>query len=362
MRILDRYILRELGAPFLFGVLAFTSLFLSVDLVQLVRMAVDYNAPLGVALRLVALRLPQVIVYTFPMAVLLAGLLTLGRLSANSEVVAMQAGTVSLYRIVAPVIGVGFTFFLLTLAVNEWVVPQTNYAYRRVLVEELQGRQLPVVTRNVILREYQAGLLRSFLYAQEYDGQARVMRGVTVVELAEGRPVRTTYARRVVWERDSWWMEDGVIHIHDGEPAVTVDFREGRQPIAVGYRPEQVVAAQKKIEEMTIRELREHISVMGAHGSDLREYLLQLHMRFSLPAASFVFALLAAPLGVRSHRSASSAGFGLSMVVILVYYVLMTLGTALAQGGHVHPAVGAWLPSAVPGAAGVALLIRAGRR
>ena len=362
MRILDRYILRELGTPFFFGVLAFTSLFLSVDLVQLVRTAVDHGAPLGVVLRLVALRLPQVVVYTFPMAMLLGGLLTLSRLSANSEVVAMQAGTVSLYRIVAPVVGVGFMFFLVTLAVNEWVVPETNYAYRRVRVEELQGGRLPVVTRNVILREYQGGLLRGFLYAQEYDGQARVMRGVTVVELAEGRPVRTTYARRVVWEGDTWWMEDGVIHIHDGEPAVTVDFREGRHPIVVGYRPEQVAAAQKNIEEMTIRELREHIKVLGAQAADLREYLLQLHMRFSLPAASFVFALLAAPLGVHSHRSASSAGFGLSMVVILFYYVLMTLGTALAQGGYAHPAVGAWLPTAVSGAVGVALLLRAGRR
>jgi len=188
------------------------------------------------------------------------------------------------------------------------------------------------------------------------------MRDVTIVGLSGGRTVRTTYARRVVWERDTWWMEDGVIHIHDGEPGVTVDFREGRQPITVGYRPEQVASAQKSPEEMTIRELRDHIAVMGARGDDLREYWLHLHMKFSVPAASLVFALLAAPLGVQSHRSASSAGFGLSMVVILLYYVLMTLGTALAQGGHVPPIVGAWLQSAVLGAAGVALLVAAGRR
>ena len=362
MRILDRYILKELVSPLMFGMLAFTALFVSVDVVQLVRMAVDYGAPMLVVVQLVLLRLPQIVVYTFPMAVLLAGLLTLGRLSAASEIVAMQAGTVSFYRIVGPVVGLGLAFSLLTLVISEWVVPAANYAYRRVLVEDLQGGQLPAVSRNVILREYQGGLLRGFLYATEYDGQARTMREVTIVELSRGRPVRTTYARRVVWENETWWMEDGVIHIHDGEPGVTIDFREGRQPITIGYRPEQVVTAQKSPEEMTIRELRDHIAVLGARGADLREYLLHLHMKFSIPAASFVFALLAAPLGVQSHRSASSVGFGLSMVVILVYYVLMTLGTALAQGGQVPPGVGAWLQNLVLGAVGMGLLWAAGRR
>src|SRR5690606_34924592 len=113
--ILGRYILRELAGPLLFGLLAFTSLFISVDLVQLVRMAVDYGASLTVVVQLIALRLPQVLVYTLPMAVLLAGILTLSRLSANSEIVAMQAGTVSLYRIVAPVIAVGAAATLVSL-------------------------------------------------------------------------------------------------------------------------------------------------------------------------------------------------------------------------------------------------------
>src|SRR5690606_40565818 len=118
-----------------------------------------------VVVRLVLLRLPQIVVYTFPMAVLLAGLLTLSRLSAASEIVAMQAGTGSFYRIVSPVVGLGIAFSLLTLAINEWVVPAANYEYRRILVEDPQGRRLPAVSPNVILREYHGGVLRGFLYA-----------------------------------------------------------------------------------------------------------------------------------------------------------------------------------------------------
>lgn len=118
MRVLDRYILREMAGPLLSGVMAFTGLFLSVDLVQIVRLTTEHGAPLGVTVQLFALRLPQVVVWTFPMAVLLATLLSLSRLSASSEIVAMQAATVSFYRIAAPVIGVGLVVTLLSLGVE----------------------------------------------------------------------------------------------------------------------------------------------------------------------------------------------------------------------------------------------------
>jgi len=360
--LLDRYILRELAGPLLFGVLAFTGLFFSVDLVQIVRMAAEYGAPGAVIVKLIWLRLPEIVVYTFPMAVLLAALLTLSRLSANSEIVAMQAGAVSFYRIVAPVIAVGLLVSGASLAVEEWIVPAANYEYRRVVTEDVQGGQLPTVSRNVILKEYQGGLLKGFLYASRYDGAARVMSDVTIVELERGRPQRTTYAARVVWEGNTWIMEDGVIHDYGGESGVTVDFRHGRQPVSVGYRPEQVMQAQKSPEEMTIRELRDHIAVLHARGDDTREHVLQLHLKFAIPLASFVFALLAASLGVQSHRSAASVGFGLSILVIFAYYILMTISTTLAEGGRISPVLGAWLQNIVLGGAGVVLMWRAGRR
>lgn len=362
MRLLDRYVLREMLGPLLFSVLAFTGLFLSVDLIPLVRTGIDYGAPLSVMGKLIALKLPEVFMWTFPMAVLLATLLSLSRLSSGSEVVAMQAGTVSFYRIIAPVVGVGLAVSLLALSMGEWVVPHTNFAYRRTMTEDVRRTQLPTVTRNVILKEYNRNMLQAFLYASRFDGKTKTMSDVTIVEMEAERPVRTTFASRVFWQGDTWYMEDGVIHEHGGEPGVMIDFREGRQPIRIGYRPDQVVQAQRTPEEMTITELRDHISVLQTRGDYSREHTLQLHLKFSVPLASFVFALLAAPLGIQPHRSASSVGFGLSMLVILVYYVLMTVGTALGQGGQLPPAVGAWLPNATLTIVGVALVIRSGRR
>ena len=162
--LLGRYILRELAGPLFFGILAFTGLFFSVDLVQMVRMAAEYGAPWRCRCQLIALRLPQIVVYTFPMAVLLAALLTLSRLSANSEIVAMQAGTVSFYRIVAPVIAVGPA----GQPASAWrwksgSCPRPTTSTAASSPRTSRAVNCPPVTRNVILKEYQGGLLRGFL-------------------------------------------------------------------------------------------------------------------------------------------------------------------------------------------------------
>lgn len=351
--------------PLLFGVITFTSLFIGADLVRLVQMVTEFGAPLAAVGRLLVLKLPQVLVLTMPMAVLLATLLSLSRLSGNSEVVAMQAGGMSIYRIVALLVGVGVLVAIASVLMGELLVPVASAEYHRVLVEEVRGEQLPVVTHNVILTEYEGGVLRRFLYAARFDRETGRMSDVTLVSLERGRPVETTFAAAVVWEGGAWYMEDGVIHRHgaddDGE-ATTMTFRGGRQPVSIGYRPEEVVRAQRSPEEMTMAELREHIAILESQGQETRRHQVQLHLKTALPAASVVFALVGAPLGIQPHRRAASIGFGLSVVVIFIYYVLMTVGTALGQGGAVSPVVGAWMQNVLLAAFGIALLVRRGGR
>ena len=158
-------------------------------------------------------------------------------------------------------------------------------------------------------------------------------------------------------------MEDGVIHVHGGDPGVTVDFRQGRQPVSIGYRPEQVMQAQKSPEEMTIRELRDHIAVLDARGDDIREHVLHLHLKFAIPAASFVFALLAASLGVQSHRSATFGRIRLehSRHLRLLHSDDHRHGPGARRTASAR-SWAAWLQNVVLGAAGVVLMWRAGRR
>ncbi|MBI2914293.1 MAG: LptF/LptG family permease [Firmicutes bacterium] len=357
---LDRYLFRELRGPFVFGLSAFMSLFVASELLSLARLIVELAAPLGTVAKLFVLRLPQMIVWSLPMSVLLAVLLSLSRLSSTSEMVAARAAGMSLFRLVAPALVTGGVMAGVALYLNERLVPAANEGYRTITLREVGGLEMPKVTRNVILKRYSGGSLSWFLYAAQFDG--KVMEDVTMVSLEGGRLAETTYAEKVSWVEGAWVMEKGERYVYGGAgQAVSMEFSGGRVPVSLGATPEQIVVGQKTPEEMTMRELRQHITILRSQGQDVRQPLVQLHFKLALPLASLIFAVVGAPLGLQPHRSASSIGFGLSIVVIFVYYVLMTVGSALGQGGYLPPALAAWLENMVLGGVGLVLLLRASR-
>lgn len=366
MRVLDRYIGREMAAPLVFGVAAFSSLFIGTDLINLARLAIDTGVPAMVVFRLLLMRMPQIVVYTLPMSVLMAALLSLSRLSASSEIVAMRAGGVSFYRLIMPVLAIGVLVSLLTMGVNELVVPAANATYARIMREEITHESLPEVTKNVILKEYQDGRLSRFLYAADFDKDTRTMHDVSMLEFAGGRPVRQTNAARLVWEENAWYFVDGVVYSFRGEQqessagAVSLlRFTGARQRLNIPQKPADIPQQEKRPEDMTISELRQQIALLGRGDHDLRQYQLQLHLKIAVPLASLVFAFVGAPLGIQSHRSATSIGFGLSVIIIFIYYIMLTFGSALGQSGQLPPALAAWLQNIILGVAGLILIWRA---
>jgi len=363
MRLLDRYVLKELFMPMVFGISAFTSIFLGTDLVRLTRLAIDMGAPFDAVVRLLIVRLPQIVVWTSPMTVLLATLLSLSRLSADSEVIAMKACGVSVCRIIAPVLLLGLIIALMTFFISDRVVPVANSTYERILTVDVRGRKLPAVSKNVVLNRYHSGVLSWFLYAAEFDGKEKVFRKVTMVDFEGGRPVRTTYVHRVTWKGDAWYMGTGSVYIYgkDGRSTV-IDFSDGTQKAPIDMTPGDVMMSKRSPDEMTAAELRNYIKILREQGQDVSRYLVDYYAKYSLPAASFFFALIGAPLGLCSKRPGASTGFGFSVGIIFTYYIIMTLGSALGESGFLTPLTGAWLQNVIVGSIGILLLIRINRK
>ncbi len=361
MKILPRYIAREMVMPLLFGVAAFTSLFISSDLLNLANLVVETGAPLQAALKVFILKMPQVIVWTLPMSVLLATLLSLSKLSANSEIVAMKAGGMGFLRMVRPVLIVAVLVSLLAFLTQEEVVPAANTRAEKVMVEELYGSSLPTVTNHVVVKKQDGANLLWLLYAREFDSGTQTLTDVTIVTMEANRPRQATYATRVVWDDNTWFMENGVTHVLGDDTAYTMTFNSGRQPISLDQTPAQLAAGQKDPEQMSLAELRSHIAVLRAQGALVRDLEVKMHLKYSIPFAALIFALVGAPLGVQPHRSATSIGFGLSIILIFVYYTLMTLGSALGQGGYLPPWLAAWGQNIVLGSAGCLLIVRQAR-
>lgn len=350
-QLFDRYVLRELLAPFAFGVAAFTGILLATTvLFHLVTLMVRHGLSGLLVLQILGLRLPETAFYTFPMATLLAALLAYGRLAGDGELTAMRASGVGFARLVAPALGFSLVVAALTLGLNEAVAPVAALQAKTRLLAASQQPNVPVTREHLFYPERDRGELRRFFYARRYDGSR--MQDVVVQEFEAGRLVRLVQALEAAPLDDGWTFRQGVMHQVDerGEFRYTVRFEAQR--IALGADLLAMSQESRAPQEMSAGELRAHVDRLARTGGSPREVAeLQVlfHQRLAVPFAAVVFTLLGAGMGIRPQRSSAGVGLGVSILVIFAYYVLMFLGMAMGQTGALPPALAAWLPNLVCG-------------
>ena len=359
LRLLDKYVLKELLYPFIFGVASFSSIFIASSLLfKIVQYITTYGAPIPTVARLFIYSLPEIVNYTFPMAVLLATLMAFGKLSGNSEIVAMKSGGVSYYRIVAPVIAVGFVVSIFSVIWAEKVVPPSKHIARQILAVEIRGNIKPKTQDHVVVKTL-SGDAQRITYARTFDESTGIMSNVTIEEFQNEKLARVQTAKKATWKEDSWVLEDGNVYTVDEKEGVTSKAAFSKQVIPLNITPREINWEQKSINEMTLGELRGYVKVLERQKLPTSDLWTEIFMRFAIPLASLVFALLGAPLGTQRQRSGSSIGMGISVIVIFVYYGIMAFTTGLGKGGVIPPLLAAMLPNIICLVAGIFLLRRA---
>lgn len=362
MRILDKYMLREFVAPFLFGVAAFTAIFIGADLLfRIAQLLTSYGASVWSVTKVFFLALPKIIVYTFPMSVLLGALMAVARTSGSSELIVMRTAGQSFTRLIAPIIALSLVISMATVLFNEYVVPAATYAYEYTIDHEIKNNVKPQVHEHIVLKDVNDDSIGHLLYARKYDDKREVLQTITIQEFQNNQLVRIENAPEARWQDGHWIVSNGTVYDISGGDGVDRMLHFEEQVLPFTTTPTQVTEVKKKPETMTIRELTQQIQAFEAAYVDTTRLQMELHQRFSLPLASFVFALIGAPLGVQRQRSSSSLGFGLSVIVIFIYYALMTFTAALGEGHVLAPAVAVWLPNILAAVAGVILIRRASR-
>jgi lipopolysaccharide export system permease protein len=359
IKIVDRYIFRELLEPFLFGLGAFTAILSSsMVLFELVRAVVLKGMPLLIALQIFIYKLPSVVVYIFPMATLLGALLAFSRLSNDSEVIAFQSSGLSLYRLIVPVLFLGLLVSSTNLAFSEIVVPQANKAAKNILIET-SAKQQPKLQKNIFVPEMVGGELKRIFYADTLKGES--MNDVIVQEFAKGKLTQLLTAQSAQWQKEKglWIFRHGTIYLiaETGEYKHLIKFQE--QAVAIKYTPADFYIGDKSPDDMTMAELRDYISLKEKMGVDVTDFKIQLNMKVSIPFASLVFALLGAPLGLSPRRSSSSIGLGLSILIIFFYYIVTFVSLSIGETKMLAPWLAAWLPNFVTGGVGWYILSKA---
>ena len=346
-KILDRYILNELAGSFFFGIMAFTIIFIAGDLLfQAANLIIEKGVSLMVVARLFVYRLPEVILLTVPMSSLLSTLLTFGRLSVNSEIVAIQAAGISFRRVLRPVLGISAVLAMLSLIGNETIVPFSNRASENLMKYEILQERPSVLKERVFLKDEQNGELKRVLYLGKLRPREGLMSDILVQEFDAGKLRRISTAVRGTWRSGEWWVEQGEVFEVADAGKVNLLFRFDRQRLLLNLSPEQLEKASRRPAEMSSIELLAHINILKAQGANLLPLWVLFHLKLSVPWSAMILAVLGASIGVRTpRRGGSGIGFGLCIIIVFAYYVVMSFSRALGETGNLPPLVAAWLPN-----------------
>lgn len=369
MRILDRYLFTEILGPFLFGLCIFATLLFAGDLLRkLMKLVIETGVPASQMLRVLLYRLPSVIVLTFPMATLLAVLLAFGGLSMRGEITAALAGGASFHRLMVPVYVFGVLVTGVMMVFDEVVVPPANLAADELLIA--LGAKAQKEQGGVLLRDPASGQIQSIIYASRFDATRGVLDSPYIFVMPRGELVAVIRARTAVWDKDrqTWQLTDPLIKPvgRTQEEIKRWDLEIAGKGLTrtIGQTPAQIEEAATKLvpANMTFVQLSQYIARIGSRPGphpDLNEALVERQNKLALPFACLVFATMAAPLALRPQRSTTAIGLGLSVVIILLYYVVWYYACLLGENGRLPPVLAAWAADLVTAGLGFALVSRA---
>ncbi|MCF7934985.1 MAG: LptF/LptG family permease [Synergistales bacterium] len=344
-RMLDSYILQEMAGPLLFGILAFTVLFVAGGILfDVADLIIERGVSLWVVTRLFLYRLPEVVGTILPMAALLSALLSFSTMSAQSEIVALKASGISFQRIVRPVIIVAVLLSMLCFLWNESVVPLSYRAAENLMNAEVRNQRPSLIKERIFLRQEEEGELKRVMYVEKLKPRVGTMERILIQEFDGGRLRRILQAKKGSWDGSVWRLRQGKVYQVSPEGTVSLMLTFETQEIPLRLSPEQLERSSRDPDKMGIAQLINEIAIVSAKGGSTRKLFVYLHMRIAFPWAAVVLALVGATLGVRSHRGGTGIGLGLSILVAFAYYVVMSFSRAFALAGFIPAAVGAWTP------------------
>lgn len=358
LTLMDRYLTRELIRPFLAGIGGFVMMNLVNLLYIYAQLIVQSQIAISVVLRLLLYNLPAIMVITFPVAYLFATLVAVGRLSRDFEITALRACGTSFTRMCVPVIVFSLVVSAFGFWFNDRIVPWSN---RQVvdLVRTLMLRQTkPIFKDNVFFK----GAGNRYFYVKQIDERTNQLYDVIVFDRAGQFPVVIT-SKGGEWVGKDWKLTDGIEHRYDKGDFVEAEVPFTKRQVHVSQEAQAYYShGDLSPQEQTSAELGKHIKELKASGVDTKTAEVDYQLKFSLPLAATVVALLAAPLGFRFGRLGIFIGVSLTIALVAVYYVIMSIARSMGNAGMLQPFLAAWVENILYAVVGAFLLWRVDRR
>jgi LPS export ABC transporter permease LptG/LPS export ABC transporter permease LptF len=363
-RILDEYVIREFLNIFCLVLAGFVMLLLVFTFFDLVGDIIrNHISMITVGDYLVNLT-PSMLYQISPLAVLIAALVTFGVLNRNSEIIAMKATGISLYRLVIPIVAIALVLAVSLFLFDQSYLPQANRK-QEALRNLIKGRPPQTVLHpehNWIFGQPHPGEPGRIFYYQFFDPDRNEFANLTVFEFDPStfQLTRRITAARVFWDDNSgtWRFQNG--WQRDFQGATINEFREFRQTSYSeihedpGYFKKESVPAQ----EMNFGQLENYINDLGQSGFDTMRLRVQLWHKLAYPIIAVIMAILAIPFALSMGRRGSLTSIAVAIGVALAYFVVSGLFDALGNVNYLPAALAAWSPDILFGLVGGYLLLR----
>lgn len=352
--VVDMYLVKEIFKPLLVGVLGLLVMLLSGFLFELTDLIIIKRVEVLAVLRLLLYRIPSLAVQTFPLAVLFATLVSMGRLVKDNEFTALRMGGMSFFRIIMPFLFVaglvaGFTYYL-----NEEIAPWATHQSQNIVREVILQETLPGVEERVFFR----GPGDRFFYVGEINTQKGTLEQIMVYELKGDKELpRIITASEGRFYDDIWYINQGIAidFDEDGYPSFQVAFDQ--YELNVGQRMDSFFGRQRTPQEMSRSELMSEIQLFSRSGLNVNSLLVDYHIKLAIPISAFIFVIIGAPLSVNFGRG-RGLSIILSIVLIFGYYIILSFSRSMGRNDILPPLMAAWLPNMIFLLIGVLFAVR----
>lgn len=403
MTILTRYILKEMVGPTVLGFLFYTSIILMQRLFDMAAMIIRRSLSAEAVGKLLLYSMPNIVVLTVPMSILFGILIAVGRLSSDSEIVAMRALGLSTRTIYRPVFVFTFLAFLLNLYLINYVLPEGNRQFVTLRAELMTSSAQQAIKPRVFYDEYQSLMI----YVNDIDPATGRWKGVFIADnrtdesrdastaaeaadnlaappdddpdvaalSASGSGQRLIVAQSgdlaIAQPSKDIWMNLTAAETHIWNPARPDRYDHTRNQSQRLLLPAtggdfDVTTMARSLREMNLAQLIEQeraLERVNREEDRITRNLarVEIHKKFAIPFACIAFGILGLPLGITNRRGGKSSGFSLSILIILFYYVLINNAEQWAARGQIPPWLGMWAANIILLALGIYLLSRANR-
>ncbi len=340
MRILTRYVLKEILAHALLGLVLFTFVLFARDVGRLLELLVRRSASAETVAWLFVLTLPSTLSLTIPMAVLVGILIGLSRMASDGEVTATRAAGLNVNTYVWPVVGFALAGVALSAFTSIYLAPRAVREFVRIQ-NRLAASQ---VSAQIQPRVFEEDFPNLVVYVNDVRGDGNDWRGVFLADLSSEPGPKVTFAERAIvlpdpgGNRLQLHLVNGSSHEVKPQPDEYIISRFSESDIPIALAPPRETRAKP----FTERYSTELLALPSGHPERIQARI-ELHRRLALPAACLVLALVGIPLGLSSQRGGKSMGVILTVLLVFAYYMLFVAGISMARQGRLGPGRAVWM-------------------